>query len=240
MSELFKFKHFIVDQAGSAMKIGTDGVLLGAWTNLSFNPQSVLDVGSGTGIIALMIAQRSTAELIDAVELEDNAYEQTVRNFENSSWSDRLFCYHAGFSQFAEEMQDEKYDLILCNPPFFASPLKAAEISEARQKARFQDSLNYRELIEGVSVLLHSNGIFSVIIPYRDQEEFIQIAQQVNLFPKRITGVRGRAETELKRSLMEFSFEKTTLQQDELIIEIERHQYTPEYTELVKDFYLKM
>lgn len=240
MSQLFKFKQFAIEQSGSAMKIGTDGVLLGAWTDLSSKPQSVLDIGSGTGIIALMVAQRSLAELIDAIEIDEEAYEQTVENFENSPWSDRLFCYHAEFLEFVEEMQDEKYDLILSNPPFFDLPLKKIPVSEARQKARFQNSLSYEDLCEGAAVLLSDNGIFSVIIPYSDQEKFLQIAKVFQLHPKRITQVRGKAETELKRSLIEFSFEEITPQIDELIIEIERHQYTPEYTELVKDFYLKM
>ena len=91
----FNFKQFKVEQDKCAMKIGTDAVLLGAWSNLKTNPFSILDIGSGTGILSLMLAQRSNAEIIDALEIDENAYEQCVENFENSPWSDRLFCYHA-------------------------------------------------------------------------------------------------------------------------------------------------
>ncbi len=118
-SKPFKFKQFTVQQDRSAMKIGTDGVLLGAWTNIDHFPETILDIGAGTGVISLMLAQRSEAIQIDAIEIEENAYEQTVENFEASNWGDRLFCYHAGFDEFVEEMQDEEqYDLIISNPPF--------------------------------------------------------------------------------------------------------------------------
>jgi tRNA1Val (adenine37-N6)-methyltransferase len=101
------------------MKIGTDGVLLGAWTPIENNPISILDIGTGTGVIALMLSQRSTAEQIDALEIDSAAYEQAVDNFENSPWSDRLFCFHAGLDEFVEEPEDE-YDLIVSNPPFYS------------------------------------------------------------------------------------------------------------------------
>jgi len=105
------------------MKIGTDGVLLGAWTSLENSPNSVLDIGAGTGILSLMLAQRSTAESLDAFEIDENAYEQCVDNFEQSPWGDRLFCYHASLEEFTNEI-DEKYNLIVCNPPFYAETFK--------------------------------------------------------------------------------------------------------------------
>ncbi|MFZ2429820.1 MAG: methyltransferase, partial [Lutibacter sp.] len=120
----FQFKQFNIQQDKTAMKVGTDGVLLGAWANLDFNPNSILDIGAGTGLIALMMAQRSDSETIDAIELNDAAYEQTVENFENSDWGDRLFCYHASLDEFTDEI-DEKYDFIISNPPFYTSTYKA-------------------------------------------------------------------------------------------------------------------
>ncbi|MDT0690694.1 methyltransferase [Salegentibacter sp. F188] len=245
--QIFKFKEFSVAQDKAAMKIGTDGVLLGAWTPLDHNPESILDIGAGTGLLALMMAQRSAAFNIDAIEIEENAYEQAVENFENSDWGDRLFCYHADLNEFAEEMQDEeKYDLIISNPPFYAAPFSSEvdeneeKMSSARKMARFSDSLPFEHLLRGVSVLLSEEGIFSVIIPFSEEEKFIDLASQVHLFPKKITRVRGTKDSTLKRSLLAFSFKKTEPVTDELIIEISRHNYTEAYKELVAPFYLKL
>jgi len=218
------------------MKVGTDGVLLGVWTELD-NPYSILDIGSGTGLISLMMAQRSNAEVIDAVELEDNAYEQTVENFENSDWGDRLFCYHASFQEFVNEI-DDTYDLIISNPPFYNSTYK--ELDSERALARHSESLSYNELLLGVSKLLSPNGSFSVIIPFNEEENFIKIANEYLLFSNRITRVRGLVQSKIKRSLIQFSFTQKTINETELIIEKERHNYTNEYKNLVKDFYLKM
>ena len=113
----FKFKQFEVKQEKSAMKIGTDAVILGAFTKTNTETFSILDIGSGTGVIALMLAQKSNAEVVDAIEIEEGAYEECVENFENSPWGDRLFCYHASVQEFASEIED-KYDLIVSNPPY--------------------------------------------------------------------------------------------------------------------------
>jgi len=220
------------------MKVGTDGVLLGAWTPVSNNPFSILDIGAGTGLIALMMAQRSTAEQIDAIEIDDDAYEQAVENFEESKWGDRLFCYHAGLDEFVEEMHDEEYDIIVSNPPFYTENYSSG--NEQRDKARFTESLPFEHLIEAAAILLSENGIFSVIIPFKEEEKFIAIAAEFNLYPTKITRIKGTAETEIKRSLMAFTRQQTETRIDKLVIETSRHQYTPEYTELTKDFYLKL
>lgn len=220
------------------MKIGTDGVLLGAWTPIENHPYSILDIGTGTGILSLMLAQRSSAEQIDAIEIDEHAYEQCVENFESSPWSDRLFCFHAGLDEFVEEPEDE-YDLIISNPPFYSEDYKTE--SEQRDLARFQDALPFEDLIEAASLLLSENGVFSVIIPFKEEEKFIALAKTFNLFPFKITRVKGTPTTEIKRSLLAFSFsEKTNFPIDELIIETSRHQYTEDYITLTKDFYLKM
>ena len=122
------------------MKIGTDAVLLGAWTSLDLKPNSILDIGAGTGILALMMAQRSGAELIDALEIDDDAYEQCVENFETSDWGDRLFCYHASLDEFTAEIEDQ-YDLIISNPPFFTDTFKTT--NEVRNQARFEDAMPF-------------------------------------------------------------------------------------------------
>ena len=229
------------------MKVGTDGVLLGAWTPLDLKPDSILDIGTGTGLIALQLAQRSSAFQIDALEIDENAYEQAVDNFENSPWGDRLFCYHAALDEFVEEAEAELeefgesqcYDLIVCNPPFYAEDVKSQET--ARDLARFQDALPFDELISAADLLLSDEGIFAVIIPYKEEERFIALCAQNQLFPHKITRVKGNPTTAIVRSLLAFG--RTPLIEtptDELVIEMARHHYTPDYIALTRDFYLKM
>lgn len=237
MKKPFQFKQFTVEQDQCAMKIGTDGVLLGAWAPITQNPFSILDIGAGTGIIALMLAQRSHAEIIDAIEIDDSAYEQCVSNFENAPWNDRLFCYHAALLEFAEEI-DDTYDLIVSNPPFYSEDYKTN--NNQRDLARFTDALPFEHLINSVSKLLTENGIFSVIIPFSEETHFITLAAQKGLFPKDILHVKGTPQSPIKRSLVTFSFLKNTIQKNELVIETERHNYTQNYINLTKDFYLKM
>lgn len=233
----FKFKQFSVNQDQCAMKIGTDGVLLGAWASLKTNPFAILDIGAGTGVLGLMLAQRSTAEVIDALEIDDDAYEQCVDNFEQSPWGDRLFCYHASLEEFAEEIDDE-YDLIICNPPFYAEDYKTE--NESRDLARFQDAMPFEHLLQSVSILLAPEGTFHVIIPFNEEEKFIALAKTFLLFPNTICHVKGNPESEIKRSMLQFSFSESETQVETLTIETKRHQYTEEYTNLTKDFYLKM
>jgi tRNA1Val (adenine37-N6)-methyltransferase len=234
----FQFKQFSVEQDRTAMKIGTDGVLLGAWTPIENNPFSILDIGTGTGIIALMLAQRSSAEQIDALEIDEDAYEQATDNFENSPWNDRLFCFHAGLDEFVEEPEDE-YDLIVSNPPFYSEDYKSN--NDQRDLARFQDAMPFEDLIEAADLLLSENGIFSVIIPFKEESTFLALAKDYELFPIKITRVKGTPTSEMKRSLLAFSRNETAnFPIDELIIETARHIYTPEYITLTKDFYLKM
>jgi tRNA1Val (adenine37-N6)-methyltransferase len=233
----FKFKAFEVSQDKCAMKIGTDAVLLGAWTSINNNPNSVLDIGSGTGVLALMIAQRSKAELIDSIEIDDDAYEQCVSNFENSPWSDRLFCYHASLDEFVEEIED-KYDLIISNPPFYSEDYKTENTQ--RDIARFSDALPFNRLIDGASKLLSEDGTFSIVIPFKEEHKLKLLASQVSLFPNRILHIKGSPTSEIKRSLIEFSFLESETIINELIIETTRHQYTQDYINLTKDFYIKM
>lgn len=233
----FKFKQFTVNQNKIAMKIGTDAVLLGAWTGLGNHPFSVLDIGAGTGILALMMAQKTHAEIIDAIEIDDEAFEQCVENFEASPWGDRLFCYHASLEEFVDEIED-RYDLIICNPPFYIENYKSD--NEQRDLARFNDAMPFEHIAESVSKLLSDEGVFSVIIPFKEASNFINIASYFKLFPNNILQVKGNPTSEIKRSLIQFSFNKTEVKTDTLIIENQRHNYTQDYINLTKDFYLKM
>ncbi len=234
----FSFKQFTIHQDQTAMKVGTDGVLLGAWAPIEHNPNSILDIGAGTGLIALMLAQRSNAEQIDALEIDEAAYEQAVDNFENSPWSDRLFCFHAGLDEFMEEPEDE-YDLIVSNPPFYTEDYTSG--NEQRDAARFSAAMPFEDLVEAAALLLSENGIFATIIPHKEEQNFIALANQSELYPVKITRVKGTPTTEIKRSLLAFSRNQTTTPAtDELLIETSRHAYTEEYIALTREFYLKM
>jgi len=237
VSKPFQFKEFTIEQDQCAMKIGTDGVLLGAWTSLSNQPNAILDMGAGTGIIALQMAQRSPAETIDAIEIDALAYAQCTSNFEGSPWADRLFCYHASVQEFASEI-DELYDLIISNPPFYTEDYKTDD--KARDMARFTEALPFKHLLVCASHLLEKTGTFAVILPKKEEKAFIELAATVALFPKRICRVRGTETTSFKRTLIEFTFQQAVVIKEELTIEISRHQYTEAYKNLVSDFYLKM
>ncbi len=237
MSKPFRFKAFIVQQDQTAMKVGTDGVLLGAWTGIAHEPDSILDIGTGTGLIALMLAQRSSAGLIDAVEIEQDAFEQAVQNFENSPWPDRLYCYHASFIDFVEEMKDEmKYDLILSNPPFFQEGQTSGDLR--RDIARYRASMNFPELLSGSSRLLAEYGRISLILPFSLEQEVLELALEQSLFPQRITRVKGTPDSPVKRVLLELGRRRNAPLVDQLILETSRHQYTEECRHLLKDFYL--
>lgn len=235
---MFQFKQFSIQQDRCAMKIGTDAVLLGAWCPIDNKPFSVLDIGAGTGILSLMLAQRTSAEQIDALEIDEDAYEECVENFEASPWSDRLFCFHAGLDEFVDEPEDE-YDIIISNPPFYSENYKTE--NESRDLARFQDALPFEELVDAACLLLSENGIFAVIIPFKEEERFIDLCAEVELFPVKVTRVKGSHTTPIVRSLLAFKrYELSVLEADELVIEINRHEYTDDYIHLTKEFYLKM
>lgn len=236
-ADVFRFKQFEIKQDKSAMKVGTDGVLLAAWVQLPESAVSILDVGSGTGVISLMMAQRSLAEVIDAVELNATSYVQTVENFEASEWGDRLFCYHASFQEFEAEIEDV-YDVVISNPPFYTDTFK--EATSERTMARHTETLSYHDLLRGSAKLLSEDGITAFIIPKKEEEQFIQIAQEYGLFANRICRVKGKQTSPFKRSLLQFSKKESVPEVSELIIEIDRHVYTDAYKNLVKDFYLNM
>ncbi len=237
MNKPFQFKQFVLHQDRCAMKVGTDGVLLGAWASLDKNPDSILDIGAGTGLIALMLAQRSAAETIDALEIDEAAYEQCVENFEASPWGDRLFCYHAGLDEFVVEWEDT-YDLIVCNPPFYSEDVSSGNLS--RDTARQNAALPFEELLNGVSLLLAEDGVFAVIIPFKEEGDFLVLAENYGLYPQKITRIKGNPTSNIKRSVLQLGSTQTKVETDELTIELARHEYTKEYRTLTQDFYLKM
>lgn len=234
----FRFKKFEVHQDQCAMKVGTASVLLGAWADVSFNPDRVLDIGAGTGVLGLMMAQRTTAKYVDAIEVEPDTYNQCLENFDNAPFYGRLFCFFTDFEQFIKENDGDRYDLIICNPPFFTET--TASPDPKRDLARRVASLPFDELLLGVSGLLSPHGQFNTVIPYKEHLNFIELAEKVGLFPLRLTYVKGTPDSEAKFVLMAFSFENVSSIFDHLVIELERHRYTQEYINLTKDFYLYM
>lgn len=238
----FRFKQFEITQAHSAMKIGTDAVLLGAWCNHRDATFNVLDIGAGTGILSLITAQRLTEHTghfdIEAIEIEENAYEECVTNFDNSPWSESLFCYHASLIEFAQEMEEE-YDLILCNPPFYKE-YEDQEITP-RSLARSAEFMPLPHIFAAAEKLCSpQTGEIAIILPYEQQAEALQIAKMHKFYPYRILKVKGTPDGSFKRVLLQFQQSESKPDLQELIIETKRHQYTSEYREWVKDFYIKM
>lgn len=233
-NQTFAFKQFKINQDKCAMKVGTDAVLLGSWVNSS-NAKTILDIGTGTGIIALMLAQKSGAR-IDAIDIDMSAYVQATENVNNCDWKDRIEVHHISLQQFAKE-SDHKYDLIVSNPPYFIDSSKALE--ESRTNARHTDQLPFNELLDGVLKLLNPAGKFYVILPTKESEQFREEAEKHKLFLTKLTRVITRTDKPEKRLMMRFEFIQRAFSESSITIEKdERHSYTDEYKDLTKDYYL--
>lgn len=229
----FHFKQFTINQDRCAMKVGTDGVLLGAWVNVS-HAKKILDIGTGTGLIALMLAQKSKGH-IDAIDIDKDAFEQAKENIKNSQWQNRVSIFHSSLQQFAHNAKS-KYDLIVSNPPFFADAYKAG--TEARNIARHTDeTLSFDDLINGVITLLHPSGKFCVILPFKEGTDFIEKAASNNLSVQKLTRVKTKIEKQEKRLLIEFGFEKITPVENDMVIQEEDLSFTKDYIELTNDYY---
>lgn len=231
----FQFKQFKVEQGKTAMKVGTDGVLLGAWTSVC-DAASILDVGTGTGLIALMLAQRTTSAHIMAIDIDANAVEQATENSAQSPWSNRIEVATADFNHFRVG-ESEQFDLIVSNPPYFKQSLKPP--TKSRSLARHDHTLSHEVLIENSIRLLKERGRLSVILPYVEGSVFIALAAAKGLFCARKTNVFATPNAEVKRLLLEFSKAKVKMEEDNLVIEEGgRHAYSKEYLELTREFYL--
>lgn len=231
----FQFKQFKIIQENAAMKVGTDALLLGAWADMS-ETKNILDVGTGTGIIALMVAQRSGAK-ITAIEIEKNAACEAEKNVMNSPWSGRISVKNISFQEFAKQSQD-KYDCIVSNPPFFSNNIKSANSNLAL--ARHNDSLSLSDLADGAAKLLSKNGKLSLILPVESALKFKKLAAEKNLFLIRLTTVSPNLKNKPHRHLLEFSKNQSQLKSSVLNIRTEKNlDYTIEYKNLTRDFYLK-
>ncbi|MFB2978861.1 tRNA1(Val) (adenine(37)-N6)-methyltransferase [Microseira sp. BLCC-F43] len=216
------------------MKVGTDGVLLGAWTDTT-GAQHILDIGTGTGLLALMLAQRSPAN-IDAVEIDADACIQARENVTRSPFSNRINVYQCPIQDYAATCS-VRYDLIVSNPPFFANAYKAP--NQERAIARHSDRLEQVDLLQAAEQLLSENGRLAVIYPTEAAQIFHRKAEAFGFFCHRKLYVKPTLNSPIKRVLIELGKNQSAYQETTLTIEADRHIYTAEFIALIKDFYLK-
>ena len=230
----FRFKQFQITDDHSAMKVGTDSVILGAWANQQ-NVKTVLDIGSGAGLLSLMLAQRNSISRVTAVEIDNDAVEDAKYNFNNSTWSNRLSVIHSDIRSFQAE---EKFDLIISNPPFFKDSL-LPDI-HARAGARHDEHLSLDDLLSFVKKHLNHDGHFTLVFPFDRERELLSLAKIKGLFPCRIMRSMNKPSAQIKRSFIELSYIKTeAVKIDLLEIRNAESEYSEAYKELTKEFYLK-
>ena len=232
----FRFKQFTVYHDRCAMKVGTDGVLLGAWTDVN-DASSILDIGTGTGIIALMLAQRSTAAVIKGVDIDGDAVEQAQENVSHTPWADRIVIEQADACRLPET-ETVRYDVVVSNPPYFTETMKCPD--NRRHAARHTDTLTFDKLLHAASQLMHEKGRFCVVLPASAEGSFVTEAALHHLYPCRRTAVQTKAGVPPKRVLLEFRREITRCQSDTLTIEDTPGTYSAQYRALTGDFYLNM
>jgi tRNA1Val (adenine37-N6)-methyltransferase len=233
----FAFKQFTIHQEKCAMKVGTDAVLLGAWVKPN-GALRILDVGTGTGVIALMIAQRGNANaFIDGIDIDDLACIQAQENVALSPWRERVRILHHSLQDYSQETTT-RYDLVVSNPPYFLDSSKANGLE--RTTARHADLLPYHELIESVIRMLDKKGKFCVILPVKESALLRELAKEKGLQLSKLMRVRTKTDKETeKRHMMQFEFSPSSFSEDTIVIEKDgRHEYTEEYKELTKDYYL--
>ncbi|MBV7334214.1 methyltransferase [Chloroflexi bacterium TSY] len=260
----FRFKQFVIYQDRCAMKVGTDGVLLGAWVSLAHAHQ-ILDIGTGTGLIALMLAQRvaqyncadsllvargnssdsaartGSSRRIDAIEIDEAAYEQACENVERSPWAEQIDVHHLSMQAYTNMCQ-RRYDLIVSNPPYFANSYQSRQAS--RNTARHSNQLEPTELLSAADRLLKVGGRLALIYPYEQMQAVLKQTQEHGLYCRRKLYVQPTPESPVKRLLVElekrFSFvEPPPCHETTIALELARHVYTPEFIDLIRDFYVK-
>ena len=232
----FHFKQFTIQQEHAAMKVGTDGVLLGAWASVPGPQSRVLDIGCGTGLIALMLAQRTKYVAVDALEIDPSSARQAIENFQNSPWEERIHCIQSSFQDYATQCKS-LYDLIICNPPFFSGSSKTP--SKELNLARHDDSLSLEDIFKGSVSLMKKTSIISLILPVQKETQTMDLITEHKLYCNRLTRVIPAPGKLAKRVLMEFSSIPGTPIEDELTIETKiRHRYSDKFKNLVDEFYL--
>ncbi|RLD58276.1 MAG: tRNA (adenosine(37)-N6)-methyltransferase TrmM [Bacteroidetes bacterium] len=232
----FHFKQFTIQQEHAAMKVGTDGVLLGAWASVPGPQSRVLDVGCGTGLIALMLAQRTEYVMVDALEIDPSSARQALENFQNSPWKERVHCIQSSFQDYSSQCKS-RYDLIICNPPFFSDSSKTP--SKELNLARHDDSLSLEDLFRGSVSLMKNTAIISLILPFQKEVQAMDLITEHKLYCNRLTRVIPAPGKSTKRVLLECSYNPDKAIEDDLTIETEmRHVYSEKFKSLVDEFYL--
>lgn len=227
------FKQFKVEHDQCAMKVSTDGILLGAWAKL-VSGQRALDIGTGTGLLALMCKQRAANLVITAVEIDEPAYIQAKQNIANSPWPD-IALFHQSIQNFAA---DELFDVVISNPPYFNNSLKGDDT--ARNAARHTDGLSFSQLIAAFKRLTHHAALFNLILPSSEAQLFIAQASAQGLYLQHLCLVQTKKTKPATRSLMCFGYQEVDCNPQHLIIHNEDGQYSDDFVKLCKDFYLKM
>ncbi len=231
----FQFKEFVVQQEKNPMKVGTDGILLGAWVDCD-NAKQALDVGTGTGLIAMMMAQKSDSILVDGVEINEVAYQEALDNVQASSFESRIKLYNDSIQDFALA-SDLKYDLIVSNPPFFTGGTMSNNMD--RQLIRHTIKLSHADLLRSVSSLLTNEGKFAVIVPFLEGLRFIEIAETYNLHLSKKTLVRSSEGSKIVRLLLSFTkAESKGTEENELFLYNEDKSRSASFRKLTQDFYL--
>jgi tRNA1Val (adenine37-N6)-methyltransferase len=235
----FRFKQFEIKQENCAMKVGTDGVLIGAWAKIE-DAQHILDVGTGTGLIAIMLAQRTHSAKITAIDIDKDSYLQAKENVAKSNWNHRINVMHHSMQEFSSDLT-KKFELIVSNPPYFSNAFKP--VNQGRSLARHTDTLSFVEFFQYAVKLLTSEGRIAMIIPNEIHKGLIETAEGKGFFLKRLCTIFPNPEKPAKRMMLEFSkchVPASEIVNEDLTIELyQRHIYSPKYMKLTADFYLK-
>jgi tRNA1Val (adenine37-N6)-methyltransferase len=235
MSSIFQFKQFSIDQTGCAMKINTDGVLLGALAEAD-DPKNILDIGTGTGVIALMLAQRFTSAQIDAVEIDNSAAKSAGKNFENSSFADQLNIFPTDFQTFFKNYPSKKFDLIISNPPFHLNSLESPEVK--RSLAKHTDHDFFKELIKDTAEHLTGNGSLWLILPLETAELVKEFAGRFGLYLQREIEVYSFTHSEPHRLIVSLGFIKVSAEISKLVIYETVGNYSDEYKQLLGPYFI--
>ncbi len=230
----FRFKQFQISDDRSAMKVGTDSVILGAWVHIE-NIKTAIDIGCGSGLISLMLAQRIREASISGVEIDHGSTQDAQYNFENSTWSSRLDLLQMDIRNI-EYLK--KYNLVITNPPFFRESLLPPE--KARAGARHDFSLSLNDLLKVTSSIIDLEGVFALVYPYDREGELLEHAKLYGLYPQRILHSRNKPDAQIKRSFVEFKrIVAPEIEYESISIRKLNNVYSQEYRNLTKDFYLK-